>query len=59
MNDIIKNTDTKTLFKLFKEFTNRLVKNTESLGIFSVDEGYQVFYDSDIKKVIQEMKKVE
>lgn len=63
MNIDIKNADSRLLFKLFKDFTDRLVHNTESLGIFAVDgkdfkldEDQAVFTNSDIKKVIKEMK---
>jgi len=55
-NILVSNTDSKLLFTLFKDFTDRLVKNTESLGIFAVDEGEPIFTDNDIKKVIEEMK---
>lgn len=67
MNINIENADSRLLFKLFKDFTDRLVHNTERLGIFAVDEkvfnnnhkyeDQAVFTDSDIKKVIKEMKK--
>ncbi len=35
---ILKTTDAKTLFELFKKYTDQLVKNTESLGIFAIDD---------------------
>lgn len=57
MNINIENADSRLLFKLFKDFTDRLVHNTESLGIFAVDEDQDVFTNSDIRKVIKEMKK--
>jgi len=56
VENILKNTDSKLLFKLFKEFTDKLVENTENLGIFAVDEGDKVFENSDIRQVIKEMK---
>jgi len=56
LSKIIQNTDSKTLFELFKLYTDRLVKNSESLGIFSVDQGYDVFDNSDIRKVIKQLK---
>ncbi|GEM_PF-6198836 len=55
---ILKNTDAKTLFELFKKYTDQLVKNTESLGIFAIDEqvSKNVFENSDIRLVIKQLK---
>lgn len=58
---ILKNTDAKTLFKLFKRYTDKLVENTESLGIFAIDEqvSKNVFENSDIRKVVKQLKEKE
>ncbi len=53
---ILKNTTADTLFELFKAYTDRLVENSKSLGIFAVDQGYDVFNPSDIRKVIKQLK---
>lgn len=55
---ILKNTDAKTLFELFKRYTDKLVENTESLGIFAIDEqvSKNVFENSDIRKVVKQLK---
>lgn len=63
---ILKNTDAKTLFELFKRYTDKLVENTESLGIFAIDDDFEededdlgtkaVFANSDIRKVVKQLK---
>lgn len=53
---ILKNTDTKTLFELFKKYTDRLVEQCEGQGIFCVDEGDPVFTDNNIRNAIKEIK---
>lgn len=55
---ILKNTDAKILFELFKRYTDKLVENTEGLGIFAIDEqvSKNVFENSDIRKVVKQLK---
>ncbi len=55
IEQILDNTDKKVLFKLFKTFTDKLVENNKDTGIFTVDDEFPVFSDSDVRKAIKEM----
>ncbi len=52
---ILKNTTNEELFSLFKEFQDKLIEKNKDAGIFCVDE--PIFDDSDLRKIIKEMKK--
>ena len=54
---ILKNTTNEELFSLFKEFQNKLIEKNKDAGIFSVDDDESIFDDSDLRKIIKELKK--
>ena len=64
---ILKNTEPKTLFNLFKRYTDSLVLNCQDSGIFAVDDDVEdedqelgalnVFANSDIRKTIKQIKR--
>lgn len=52
---ILENTDPKVLFRLFKKYTDNLIENNRDTGIFSVDEEYDVFSNTDIRKAMRQL----
>ena len=44
----------KQLYDFVKRYTNNLVNNSSNTGIFNVDDGFKVFYATDIKKALNE-----
>ena len=65
MKKILENTDEKTLFELFKKYTDKLVVNTYDRGIFAVEDEFDpedfdamgVFGVGEIRQVVEQLKK--
>ena len=55
IKDILDNTPEDELYRLFTEYTLRLVENTKDAGIFCVDEDQPVFTYYDRTSVVDQL----